>query len=117
MDGGKYSYIVYKKIISDLEFIQEVISNMRKNTYVSLDTYLNNLKIVADFYKKIESWMKNKEFVSFFKQKDPGKYIQVMSTGQSIVLMTNLLANIENDLKSQQQMKSQHNQLIENNKK
>lgn len=100
MEGCKTYYSTYKQIASELSFIEEIIGNMSSNPYRSLDTYLNNIKIVSAFYKKIKPWMSDTGFIDYLKKKDADRYIQIIATGNSIVFMTNLLANLDHDLKS-----------------
>lgn len=99
MEGVKSHYLNYKKIAIDLGYVEEIINNMRCNSYSSLDTYLNNIKITSDFFEKINPYMSDKKFVDYFKCKDADKYIKIISIGNSIVFMTNLLVNLEHDLK------------------
>ena len=85
---------ILREIQDWMKSIEIIMTQLAEGSYVSVDSYVNNMNILADFYQDIGQYLKNPAFMIYFKQNDTNLFINILAIGRSIALMKNLLLNI-----------------------
>lgn len=86
---------IHQFIVNELSLVQAIIKTMSSKSIMAFDQYINNFEKVAFFYGTVEPYMKDENFISYLKKNDIDTFIQVDSLGNSILLISNLLFNLE----------------------
>ena len=86
---------VHQFITKEMSHVRDIISTMNSKKILAFDQYLVNFEKVAFFYGAVEPYMKNEAFINYMKKNDIETYIQVLSVGNGLVLVSNFLLNLE----------------------
>jgi hypothetical protein len=87
----------HRELIEKMQSVDVIIRQMSGNDYASLDTYINNMDILADVYRTVADYL-DADFQAWLKRHNLNLYITLMSVGRAITLMNNLLLNLQRTL-------------------
>ncbi|AEN67194.1 hypothetical protein Entas_4510 (plasmid) [Enterobacter soli] len=90
---------IHKFISKEMNCVHDVIYTMKNKEVMDFEKYLSNFEKFILFYSTVEPYMKNEEFIKYLKKHDIETYIQVLSIGDGIALISNFLLNLEVFLK------------------